>query len=239
MMDINLLKPKTKMPETLEEKNDYVSRNFRDMMDRLSELYTRVDSEVPEYVTRRAERSERYRIEILDRATHDGLTGLYNAETIKELGRKAVVDRRKKDSGVSFIYLDLDGFKEINDRYGHRAGDIVLRSMGRVLRENDGKPARHGGDEFSVMLPGTDSDGAEVVKEKIRGSFRKAKSRWVRYLERKGVPEEDLDRIKNIGYSAGIASTEGGKSYDDLKSEADGVMYMQKRGREKSPEKTN
>ncbi len=104
-----------------------------------------------------------------DSAT-DGLTGLRNhREFHEELHRRVELARRHGRS-LSLALIDLDGFKTVNDTLGHRAGDRVLAKMGLLL--SDGRPEdlpfRTGGDEFALLLPETDAQGAQTVAERIR-----------------------------------------------------------------------
>jgi len=104
-------------------------------------------------------------------AITDSLTGLYVrryfAERLdEELGRSA-----RQGLKFSFLMLDIDDFKKINDIYGHLVGDVVLKDIGRIIKENIREidlACRYGGEEFAVMLPETSRDGAYSVAERIR-----------------------------------------------------------------------
>ena len=75
--------------------------------------------------------------------------------------------------------LDIDNFKRVNDTYGHMQGDLVLREVARVLRESSreiDEPARYGGEEMAVALPGTDLEGAFQFAERVRRSDRGARA---------------------------------------------------------------
>jgi diguanylate cyclase (GGDEF)-like protein len=111
-------------------------------------------------------------------AITDPLTGLYNrrhfdAALDAEIGRS-----RRFGGGVGLVMLDLDGFKLINDRYGHAEGDRVLAEVADMLRtltRDVDQLARYGGDEIAVILPQTDLEGAQLLAERIRagvGSLR-------------------------------------------------------------------
>jgi diguanylate cyclase (GGDEF)-like protein len=82
------------------------------------------------------------------------------------------VSRYRRGGGTaSLLMLDVDHFKAINDRHGHPAGDEVLRSIARILRDTlrqEDLPGRYGGEEFGVVLPGAGAEGAAVVAERLR-----------------------------------------------------------------------
>jgi diguanylate cyclase (GGDEF)-like protein/PAS domain S-box-containing protein len=107
---------------------------------------------------------------------HDALSGLFNRRRFEEeLGRELVRARRYASRGAVLV-LDLDGFKFVNDLFGHAAGDELITSvaaaMGSTLRESD-IIARTGGDEFAVILPETDEPAALVVGEKLLESIHR------------------------------------------------------------------
>ena len=103
-------------------------------------------------------------------ANTDGRTGLTNSRAFDELLERRLSDRGDSEN-VAVLMLDLDHFKEFNDRYGHPAGDEALRVFAHLLsssiREND-VAARYGGEEFALYLPGLDASGAREVAERIR-----------------------------------------------------------------------
>lgn len=103
-------------------------------------------------------------------ANTDGRTGLTNSRAFDELLERRLADRGDSEN-VAVLMLDLDHFKDFNDRYGHPAGDEALRMFAHILsssvREND-VAARYGGEEFALYLPGLDASGAREVAERIR-----------------------------------------------------------------------
>ncbi len=105
-------------------------------------------------------------------ANTDGLTGLMNRRTFDATLLHEWRNARREQAPLSLAFLDVDHFKAYNDRYGHPAGDEVLRWLASVLRRGAARPrdriARYGGEEFVILLPGTDAAGAYALAEKIR-----------------------------------------------------------------------
>lgn len=112
-------------------------------------------------------------------ATTDPLTGAMNRRSFLEAGEKELRRGLRYDVPLSVLLLDVDHFKQINDTYGHAAGDEVLRNLVKVawheLREHD-LLCRYGGEEFSVVLPETDRAGAEVAAQRLLTAFENART---------------------------------------------------------------
>jgi len=112
------------------------------------------------------------------RVLHDPLTGLPNRDLVLDRAEQVLARARRIDVPVTVLFVDIDGFKQINDRFGHKTGDDVLRQvaqrLSRVLRDSD-TVGRLGGDEFVVVLDCSGSDAAhpEQVAERILGALRK------------------------------------------------------------------
>lgn len=109
-------------------------------------------------------------------ASTDGRTGLWNSRTFDKALEDALV-ARSADEPLAVLMLDLDHFKDFNDRHGHPAGDEALRTFGAILRScmRDGDiAARYGGEEFVVLVPRTDADAALEVAERIRARTESA-----------------------------------------------------------------
>ena len=123
-----------------------------------------------------ADVTERRRMlqELEDHARRDGLTGLWNRRYFMELGQREFYRAERDKTPLSLVYFDLDYFKNINDTYGHEAGDEVLREIavvgGKMLRKID-IFGRMGGEEFAILLPGANRSAAWTVAEKVRGTF--------------------------------------------------------------------
>ena len=107
-------------------------------------------------------------------ARHDPLTSLLNRRGFEEEARRIVAHHLRSGEPWAVLLLDLDGFKGVNDTFGHEAGDCVLRETARrlmcVLRTAD-IAARTGGDEFVMLLPGTGKEGVEKVRTRLSAAL--------------------------------------------------------------------
>ncbi len=156
--------------------------------------------------------------ELRHQAAHDPLTGLANRAGFSRRMADALASG---DSGLGLLFVDLDGFKQVNDAYGHEAGDELLRAaagrLGRVIREGD-SVARLGGDEFAIILAGVSSE-EEVV----------AVARRVREVLAR--PFAVAGSIVSISGSVGEARFPAdGRDVDALVRHADAAMYREKSG---------
>ncbi len=108
---------------------------------------------------------------LADMAKKDQLTGLYNRRSFVEVLEREVASARRHGSDLVLCMMDLDHFKQVNDTYGHPAGDMVLSQIGRKLREcirDSDFICRYGGEEFAVILPHTQPEKARMVCERFR-----------------------------------------------------------------------
>lgn len=142
----------------------------------------------------------------------DGLTGLFNHRHFRERAGAEIQRARRQRESLSILVMDIDRFKEINDRFGHLEGDRMLRHAADAIRRSIRKDVdlafRYGGDEFVVLLPGSGLERAEIVARRIK-------------LACLGSPA--------VGLSVGIASLRQGESVESLLRRADARMYQAKR----------
>lgn len=104
-------------------------------------------------------------------AMKDGLTGLYNYSLLIELFEKELAKQKRTKDDISFVMVDIDFFKKVNDTYGHTAGNVILKNLADILTSsvrNEDIVARYGGEEFCIVLPKTNLDDAFDICERIR-----------------------------------------------------------------------
>lgn len=160
--------------------------------------------------------------ELEHRASHDPLTGLANRHYLRQAMQRALLQAEETGGQAALLYLDLDGFKQVNDRGGHEAGDRVLCEVARRLqaglRQTD-LVARIGGDEFVVLLPGCGAEHAQRVATELRSQLREPTT----------LGDGPLQLDASIGVACFPAD---GRTPGDLLSRADAAMYASRRQRE-------
>jgi diguanylate cyclase (GGDEF)-like protein len=153
-------------------------------------------------------------------AVTDDLTQLANRRRFEEALEHEVSRVRRFGGGLSLILADLDDFKAINDRFGHQLGDDVLRMFADVVRTTVRAvdiPARQGGEEFAVILPGTDLGEATLVAERLRAKLAG---------QRISAPPEEI----GVTVSLGVAAHDDDMGRGDLFALADQALYEAKAG---------
>jgi len=167
---------------------------------------------------KRIQRQELRILELESLSQTDELTGLANRRGFDLHLRKALAQARRNGVGGILLMIDLDGFKAINDRHGHAAGDALLQTVGELLRtdvrETD-TVARLGGDEFAVLLPDLDPATGEARARRLAAR-----------LNHRNVPWQGA--ILPLAASVGMLPYDGLAAIEDLMHQADRRMYAEK-----------
>jgi diguanylate cyclase (GGDEF)-like protein len=154
-------------------------------------------------------------------ASHDPLTGLPNRRAFYQLGAALVADPHRQHLAAAL--LDLDDFKQINDRYGHAAGDEVLVNVARrfATYAGDGLVARLGGDEFAALLVGVTADERWLRQagERLAGSV--------------AAPMRVAESTVVVTASVGLVPVDGAVDLADVLRDADAAMYRAKACRDR------
>jgi diguanylate cyclase (GGDEF)-like protein len=200
-----------------------VGRRTAETRERLLQIQTNYRTELEQEVAERTRDLKAVTEQLHRQAVTDPLTGLHNRA---ELAKRAVeldtfLARQDVDHPpfvLSVAYLDLDNFKFVNDTYGHRYGDDLLRTTAHILRENTrgyDLVFRLGGDEFAVVMPKTEKHEAAVIVDRIRTAFTSR-----------------MSTEKGVSMSAGLATTRGrrGVTVEQLIELADQALLSAKAG---------
>lgn len=154
--------------------------------------------------------------EILKHATLDALTGFYNRRQLEERIKQEASSARRQHRSLCAIMTDIDYFKKVNDTYGHSAGDLVLKTVSREiknqLRDYD-VAGRYGGEEFVILLPFTKIEEAKMVAERLRNAV---KSKKIELAGKQHI---------NVTISLGVSEYKGEK---DFIENADKALYKAK-----------
>jgi two-component system, cell cycle response regulator len=151
----------------------------------------------------------------------DGLTELFNHRHVHELLQEEFGRTQRTHDPLAVAMMDLDRFKQVNDTHGHPTGDLILYETARIIRETAREidmPGRYGGEEFIVILPGTDEAAAAAFAERVRAAVEG-------HVFRDGAVEVRMT------ISAGVAAIpgEGVRSPESLLKAADQALYEAKR----------
>lgn len=165
--------------------------------------------------------------EILKHATLDALTGFNNRRQLEERIKQEVSSAKRQKRDLCAIMTDIDFFKSVNDAYGHATGDLVLKTVSRViklqLRDYD-IAGRYGGEEFSIILPYTRILEAKMVAERLRKAVENTK------IDISKVNNETNDKNISVTISLGIAEYENGDDEHTILQKADKALYKAKEG---------
>jgi len=155
-----------------------------------------------------------------EKSLKDGLTGIYNRKFLEELATKLSSQRNRGLIPYTVVMLDIDHFKEVNDTYGHSAGDMVIRTLAEIILGSIRKAdiaARYGGEEFVLLLHKSSLEGGQMVAEKIRRRFEAARVEYGQEIIRCTV-------------SAGVARyPDQGDTLKEVIDLADQALYQAKR----------
>lgn len=161
---------------------------------------------------------KRYNHNLAYIAEHDPLTGLYNRRSFQELLERYHKLSKRNSQALSLVFLDIDNFKEINDKYGHYTGDKVLQRFAELLRTHLRETdliARWGGEEFLIALSDTELEYAHNVAEKVRT-----------------IVTEDFILHQLLGVkstaSFGVTEFKMDETMEDVIARADKAMYKAK-----------
>lgn len=193
------------IPEPADQKNDHV----KELMDTLANILSLSLKNAQEYH------------KLKEAAVTDSLTGIYNRKGLYDFLNMEVHRSRRYDKALSFVMIDMDNFKSINDSMGHQAGDYVLRELAGILKSSIRKPdvvARYGGDEFALLLPEATIEEAEIIMERVSRKTETHTFEW------------GSGRTKaRMSYGiSNVVELEEGQTLEDLVRLADSRLYTAK-----------
>lgn len=159
---------------------------------------------------------------LLKQSITDDLSGLFNQRHFYVQVASEMMRVKRYGGELSLVCIDLDGFKQVNDKLGHLEGDQIVRQIGRVLhdglRDSD-QAFRYGGDEFMLLLPNTAQDAACRLADRVRQLFN---------LECSYSPDSLNHGAVTVSMSLGVASCSGAEPVDFFVQRADMAMYSAK-----------
>ncbi len=167
-------------------------------------------------VTRNVEKRRQYE----RAAMFDSLTGIHNRRWLDDTLPRLVLRQERAGSALSVALVDIDHFKQFNDRFGHAAGDHVLATVAKLLPTNlrpSDLVARYGGEEFVVLFPDTPLDQALIAAERVRQAIERAENRM-----------PDGTALPGLTISMGVAQWRPGQAIAELLTIADLAMYQAK-----------
>ena len=184
--------------------SDFISKPFN-----INELEAKIN---------RIIRERELRAELTRLSIRDGLTGLYNRRYFDDNLKREAIRAFRQHYGLFLLLLDVDNFKEYNDKFGHQKGDALLRELARLMmlysRDNVDSVYRYGGDEFAVIIPHAEFKQAIIVARRLRSKF-------------------NASNLGPASLSMGVAELEGGletleNDLENLLRSADQHLYLAK-----------
>jgi diguanylate cyclase (GGDEF)-like protein len=148
----------------------------------------------------------------------DPLTEVYNRCSLDDMARRFISHAKRQKEPLSFLMTDVDGFKQVNTRFGHLTGDFLIAEVASILKgsvRGSDVVIRYGGDEFLIVLPDTPAEGAKTVVERISNRL----ANWNR-----GKHLKDF----TLSLSVGIGEWADGKTFEQVLDDADQKMYSVK-----------
>jgi diguanylate cyclase (GGDEF)-like protein len=199
--------------------NDYISKPFK-AEELLARVHVAIRLKRERDILRTSVEEASARAEVAqERAMTDALTGLLNRYGLQHILTREHAEARRYNRPLSCLMIDLDKFKTVNDTYGHTIGDLVLQQVAGILREAvraSDTVFRYGGEEFLVLLPETDLEGASALGEKIRATAA-------------SQPFGDSDQqLLKLTLSVGASSLCADESGNDMIARADMALYHAK-----------
>ncbi len=162
---------------------------------------------------------ERLQTALQQQAIHDALTGLFNRRYLEETTERELARALREDYPVAVVMIDIDHFKQVNDTFGHKAGDELLRALGALLRQHARRSdiiCRYGGEEFVVLMPRASCQGAAHRAEEWRAAFEALR-----------VPYEGDTLRATLSMGIAILSRQA-SDVDEVLKEADVALYRSK-----------
>lgn len=151
-------------------------------------------------------------------ARTDSLTGALNRTSLESVFQQEIARAKRNKSDITVLMLDIDHFKQVNDTYGHSAGDQALVSLThcikRTVREVD-STFRLGGEEFAIILNNTNTKGAQLLAERLRGA-----------VQQMSINHDN--KAFNITTSIGVATYQTGETHESILQRADKALYEAK-----------
>ena len=187
--------------------------------------YVVIVTDISELV-RLQEQLKKANAELAEKAIRDPLTGAFNRRKLFDVLEEGL-RRVERGGSLSLVMADLDGFKEINDKYGHQVGDFLLRSVYRTFQNyvrDEDWIFRYGGDEFIILLPETDKEAGKIVAERLRIALEKKEHYYRRGME--GGSPLALVVTASFGVSAAPGDA---REPEKLIDRADRAMYRAKK----------
>lgn len=163
--------------------------------------------------------------EILKHATLDALTGFYNRQQLDERIKQEISNAKRNHTPLCVIMTDIDFFKRVNDTYGHSTGDLVLKTVAKIMRSHLREydiAARYGGEEFVIILPSTKEDEAQHVAERLRKAIEK------KIIDIEKVNTKNNEKNISVTISLGVYSYHLNDKPANVIMNADKALYQAK-----------